>query len=80
MARFYVYNMNEYMRDEEGGEIPENGLYECIDFKKYWQAHNSFPFLLRYVGELAGFIIVDKKDRDEVIDFNMAQFFILRKL
>jgi len=35
MARFYVYDMSEYMGNEKGWEMPENGLYECIDFKKY---------------------------------------------
>ena|SRR3990167_5303513 len=42
MGRFYVYDMSEFMGKDEGWEIPEDGLYECIDF-------------------------------------NMAQFFVLRK-
>lgn len=79
MARFYVYDMSEYMGKEEGWEIPEDGLYECIDFKKYWEDENSFPFLIYYQKEMAGFVIVDKKGSDQTIDFNMAQFFILRK-
>lgn len=79
MGRFYVYDMSEFMGDEEGWHIPENGLYECIDFKKYWQTNDAFPFLVRYKGELAGFVIVDKKGSDDKIDFNMAQFYIIRK-
>ncbi len=79
MGRFYVYDMSEYLGKQEGWEIPENGLYECIDFKKYWEDENSFPFLVRYQNEIAGFVIVDKKGSDSKIDFNMAQFFILRK-
>lgn len=79
MARFYVYDMSEYLGHEEGWEIPENGLYECIDFKEYWETKDAFPFLIRYGKELAGFVIVDKKGSDTTIDFNMAQFFILRK-
>lgn len=75
MGRFYAYDMSEYM----GWEMPENGLYECIDFKKYWQTQAAFPFLIRYKSELAGFVIVDKKGSDEQVDFNMAQFFIIRK-
>lgn len=35
MARFYVYDMSQYFGDEEGWKCPEDGLYECIDFKKY---------------------------------------------
>ncbi len=42
MARFYVYDMSEYLGNEEGWEIPEDGLYECIDFKKYWEDKTLF--------------------------------------
>lgn len=79
MGRFYVYDMSEYMGNEEGWAIPEDGLYECIDFKKYWEDKNSYPFLVRYKNEIAGFVIVDKKGSSPDVDFNMAQFYILRK-
>lgn len=79
MGRFYVYDMSEYMGKDAGWEIPNNGLFECMDFKKYWEDKNAFPFLIRYGDELAGFAIVDKKGSDTSIDFNMAQFFVARK-
>lgn len=79
MGLFYVYDMSEYLGDEDGWQIPEDGLYECIDFKKYWQTDDSFPFLVRHENELAGFVIIDKKGSEAEIDFNVAQFFILRK-
>lgn len=79
MARFFVYDMSEYSGSEKGWELPEDGLYECIDFKKYWETDAAFPFLIRYDNELAGFVIIDKKGSDSSIDFNVAQFFILRK-
>ena len=79
MARFYVYDMSEYLGDLEGWELPEDGLYECLDFKKYFEAKDTHPFLIRKDKELVGFIIIDKKGSGETIDFNMAQFFILRK-
>lgn len=78
MARFYVYDMSEFM-GKEGWEIPEDGLYECIDFKKYWEDKNNFPFIVKYKNEIAGFVIIDKKGSSAEIDFNVAQFFILRK-
>jgi predicted acetyltransferase len=71
--------MSEYLGEEAGWEIPEDGLYECIDFKKYWQDKNSFPFVVRHQDEIVGFVITDKKASSPEIDFNMAQFFILRK-
>lgn len=79
MGRFYVYDMSEYLGKETGWEIPEDGLYECIDFKKYWEDKNSFPFLVCHQGEIIGFAIIDKKGSNPEVDFNMAQFFILRK-
>lgn len=79
MGRFYVYDMSEYMENDPDWAMPENGLYECIDFKKYWETEEAFPFLIRYKNELAGFVIIDKKGSDQTIDFNIAQFFILRK-
>lgn len=79
MGRFYVYDMSEYMGKDQGWEMPKDGLYECIDFKKYWEDKNAFPFLIRYGDELAGFAIIDKKGSDNSIDFNMAQFFVARK-
>lgn len=79
MGRFYVYDISEYLGNEDGWQIPEDGLYECIDFKKYWQTDDAFPFIIRYENEIAGFVIIDKKGSDPSIDFNVAQFFILRK-
>ncbi len=79
MARFYVYDMSEYLGHEKGWEMPENGLYECIDFKKYWEDPDAHPFLIRIDQEIAGFVIIDKKGSRPDIDFNMAQFFIVRK-
>lgn len=80
LARFYAYDMSEYAGKNPGWEVSENGLYECIDFRKYWdQDANAFPFLIRYEGELAGFAIINKQGSDPQIDFVMAQFFIMRK-
>jgi [ribosomal protein S5]-alanine N-acetyltransferase len=79
LARFYVYDISEFMGQTEDWEMPENGLYECMDLKKYWEDEDSFPFVVRYENELAGFAIIDKKGSDPKVDFNMAQFFIVRK-
>ncbi|MCS5709968.1 GNAT family N-acetyltransferase [Candidatus Berkiella aquae] len=78
MGRFYVYDMSEYIHDD-GWSMPDNGLYECIDFKKYWQTEHAWPYFIRYNNELAGFVIIDKKGFHATTDFNMAQFYILRR-
>jgi ribosomal-protein-alanine N-acetyltransferase len=79
MGRYYVYDMSEYLGETPGWEIPSDGLYECIDFIKYWQSPQSFPYLIHYANELAGFVIVDRVGTEAAIDYNMAQFFVLRK-
>ncbi len=80
MARFYVYDMSQYLGHQPGWEMPLDGLYECIDFKIYWDnPKTQFPFLIYYQDEIAGFVIIDKKGMHAGIDFNIAQFFIIRK-
>ena len=79
LARFYSYDISEYYGHKAGWEMEENGLYGVgIDYKQYWETENCFPFIIRYNGNLAGFAIVDKKGSDASINFNMAQFCILR--
>lgn len=79
LARFYSYDISEFFGDDPGWEMEDDGLYGVgVDYKKYFEDENAFPFLARYKGELAGFAIVDKDSIDPSADFNMAQFFILR--
>lgn len=52
---------------------------DCIDFKHYWSEPDTFPFLVYINDELAGFVIINKQGSESAVDFNMAQFFILRK-
>ncbi len=79
LARFYAYDISEFFGDEPGWEMEDDGLYGVgIDFKKYFIDKDSFPYFIRYKGELAGFAIVDKESIDPSANFNMAQFFVLR--
>ncbi len=75
MARFYVYDRTPYM----GWECPESGLFECIDFKHYFENPDEKAFLIRVSDEIAGFVLLDKMHVVEPIDWNMGEFFILAK-
>jgi predicted acetyltransferase len=75
MARFYVYDRTAYM----GWECPESGLFECIDFKHYFENPEEKAFLIRVSGEIAGFVLLDKMHLLELIDWNMGEFFVLAK-
>lgn len=75
MARFYVYDRTAYM----GWECPENGLFECIDFKHYFESPDEKAFMIRAANEIAGFVLLDKMHLLEPIDWNMGEFFVLAK-
>lgn len=80
LARFYIYDVTEYFGHEKGWEIGHDGLYDSgINFKKYWEDSNAFPYFIYYQNEIAGFVIIDKNGTDNTVDYNMAQFYILRK-
>ena len=75
MARFYVYDRSKYM----GWECPETGLYECIDFKHYFETSGEHAYLIRVNNELAGFVLLDKMQLTAPCDWNMGEFFIVAK-
>lgn len=76
MASYYAYDMSEYM----GWAQQDDGTHSIgMDYIKYFKSENTFPFIIKYQEELAGFVIVDKNVSSPLNDFNIAQFFILRK-
>jgi predicted acetyltransferase len=75
MARFYIYDRSRSM----GWSCPEPGLFECIDFKPYFEEPDRHAFLVRIDNELAGFVLLDKIHDIETVDWNMSEFFILAK-
>lgn len=76
MATYYSYDMSQYM-----GWAQDNDGKQSVgmDYKKYWQTKNTFPFIIKLEDELVGFVIIDNNVSDPSNDFNIAQFFILRK-
>ena len=76
LADYYAYDIAEYL----GWPQAKDGTHRIgIDFKKYWETQDCFPYLIQYLSEWAGFVIVDKNVHNLENDFNMAQFFILRQ-
>ncbi|WP_207760981.1 GNAT family N-acetyltransferase [Holospora curviuscula] len=75
MARFYVYDRTAYM----DWECPESGLFECIDFKHYFENSDEKAFLIKVSDEIAGFVLLDKMHLLEPVDWNMGEFFVLAK-
>jgi predicted acetyltransferase len=81
MARFYVYDMSRYCGFiSKDWAIPENGLYECFDLKKYFEDSDRKAYLVKLESnELVGFVLLDKQSTSDNIDWNMGEFFVLAK-
>jgi predicted acetyltransferase len=80
MARFYVYDLSrECGLHYPGWEIPADGLYECRDFREYFEGQTNKAFLVKVGDEIAGFVMIDNMEILPYTDFNMGQFFILAK-
>ena len=79
MGSYYVYDMSEYVGEDPGWEFPDTGDYECDDFRPYFDDPQASPFFIRVDGELAGFAIVNRRGATSEADYNIAQFFVLRK-
>ncbi len=80
IGRFYVYDMSRYcgfISDE--WNIPANGLYECMDFKSYFEDPTREPYLVKVGDELAGFVLLDREGTSPETQWNMGEFFILAK-
>ena len=75
MASYYVYDRTGYM----GWPCSDEGKFECIDFKHYFENSDEKAFLVKVDNELAGFVLLDKEHLIEFVDWNMGEFFILRK-
>ena len=72
LGRFYVYEISRYC----GWPCPEDGLYECVDFKKFFEDSNRKAYLIKVDQELAGFVLLISSSPNKWI---MEEFFILAK-
>ena len=80
MARFYVYDLSRscgFISNE--WNIPADGLYECFDFKSYFEDISRKAYIINAGDELAGFVLINKVTTDPSTDYNMGEFFILAK-
>lgn len=80
MARFYVYDMSRdcgFVSDE--WSLPDNGLYESFDFKKYFEDIDKEAYCIYVNNETAGFVLLNKEVLEANSNWNMGEFFILAK-
>ena len=76
LARFYIYDMSEFM----GWRCSKTGLFGgCDELFDDWRAGTNHPFVVRGDGELAGFAGVKAVDVDGKPGHCIQEFFVLRK-
>jgi predicted acetyltransferase len=76
LVSFYVYDFSEFM----GWACPEDGRFTgCGDLEDYWDRDDQWAFVIRADGELAGFALVRSGEDSEPCDYDMGEFFVLRK-
>jgi len=76
LGRLYVYDISEHT----GWRCPTDGLYGCRDFGEYWDRDDCWPFMVRCGTEPAGFALIDRPTDSPGVDYDVGEFFILRKL
>ena len=62
------------------GELSDEGRFPTRPLDAYWQSADHQPLLIRVAGHLAGFALINKEAHSKAkADFNMAEFFVVRK-
>ena len=80
MARFYLYELSRTCgKGSNEWAIPSDGLYECDDFKKYFEEEDREAYVIKIANELAGFALLDKEVKSTTSEWNMGEFFVLAR-
>jgi predicted acetyltransferase len=75
LSRYYVYDLSEYTR----WLCRADGVVGCRDFDDYWTLPGHAAFIVKVDGEPAGFALVDDKGNAPETQYNVGEFFIMRK-
>ena len=75
LGLYYLYDHSEAL----GFRCPEDGLFRTDVFEKYWAEADRRAFLVRVDGELAGFALVGPDGTQPRSQYDVGEFFILRK-
>ena len=78
LGRFYAYDLSRYCGfGSEDWWMPSNGLYECLDFKQFFDNPQHKVFIIRIGKELVGFAIVTKGT--DPVDWFVEEFYVIAK-
>ena len=75
--QLYTYELSFFEDETTNFKLLDNGLYKVSKYiELYWKEEERHPYILKYNGELAGFVLerFNEDDTNEI-----AEFFVLNK-
>ena len=78
LFRLYYYDLSTVT----DWNCPESGLFEGYafgDLSRFWKDDDKYAFVVRVDQHLAGFVLIDNIGVNTLVDYNIAEFFILKK-
>ena len=77
LMQLYTYELSFFEDDNCSFNLLDNGLYEMCNYTKlYWEEEKRHPYILKYNGNLAGFVLVRFNEDG---NYEIADFFVLNK-
>jgi len=75
LGMYYIYDYSEFL----GFSCQPDGLFRTSQWAKYWTEPGRSAFLVKVDGEVAGFVLVGPDGTQSGTQFDVGQFFIMRK-
>jgi predicted acetyltransferase len=75
LGLYYIYDFTDFL----AFRCPDGGLFRTDCWDKYWSEPGRFAFLVKVDGEPAGFVLVGNDGTQPETQYDMGEFFIMRK-
>jgi predicted acetyltransferase len=75
LALYYIHDFTDFL----GFRCPDSGLFRTSHWGIFWSEANRWAFLVKVDGELAGLVLVGPDGAQPTSQYDVAEFFILRK-
>jgi predicted acetyltransferase len=75
LLELYLHDLSEF----DGRDVDSHGAFGYRYLDHYWREEGRHPFLVRVDGALAGFVLVDTRCERDESDFEVAEFFIMKR-